>query len=70
MMGLFSCYCLPVSRLSATELAKLDLKIYGGSMMTSLIVTLLSLSTAGMLSLIEKRNKKADSARDTDDQVN
>ncbi|WAX23926.1 hypothetical protein [Latilactobacillus phage TMW 1.46 P1] len=39
-------------------------------MMTSLIVTLLSLSMAGMLSLIEKRNKKADSAEDTDDQVN
>ncbi|WAX23791.1 hypothetical protein [Latilactobacillus phage TMW 1.1386 P1] len=68
-MVLFSCYCLSASRLSATELAKLDLKIYGGSMMTSLIVTLSSLSVAGMLSLIEKRNKKADSARDTDDQV-
>ena len=52
------------------ELAKSDLKIYGGSIaMTSLIVTLSSLSVAGMLSLIEKRNKKADSARDTDDQV-
>ncbi|WAX23801.1 hypothetical protein [Latilactobacillus phage TMW 1.1393 P1] len=66
---MFSYYYLPASRLSATELAKSDLKIYGGSMMASLIVTLLSLSTAGMLSLIEKRNKKADSARDTDDQV-
>lgn len=46
------------------EPERLDLKIYGGSMMISLIVTLSSLSVAGTYDLIERRNERNKKAAD------